>query len=125
MNVFKILFALTAVILIATGIIAIAAPILLTDIVVPVMQDFPDWGTDLDWTVTVTNWTGIGNFFVLVGAVLVYIFEFFGYMLGMVALTFQLLGFIPAIATAVAALLFIAFIGSVLMFIRGSETGTK
>jgi small-conductance mechanosensitive channel len=58
---------------------------------------------------------------VFLGSLIAYCVYFIGYIIGMSSLLFELLGFSPVLAGGVVMLIFIAFIGSILMFFRGNS----
>jgi hypothetical protein len=122
-NFFSILLVISAVSLMVCASIAVIAPSF--GVPVPASPEFPSFATNLDWTVSLTNWSGIGSFFVFVGGLIFYFLNFLAYSVLLVGVVFTLLGVIGPIATGISALIFIAFIGSLLMFLRGSGEGMK
>ena len=122
-NVFDVLLVVSAVVLMVTAGAAMIAPSF--GLSVPATPGFPSFASNLNWTVTLTNWSGIGSFFVLIGGCIVYFLSYLAYMVLMVNALFSILGWFGPIATGIIALIFIVFIGSLLQFIRGSGGVSK
>jgi hypothetical protein len=123
-NPFHILFAIAAFTFISIVIFLVFAPAF--NISIPAAPTWPGFASDLDWTVTLTNWAGIGSFFVSIGGLFVFVGSYFYYIISMTGLMFSLLtaGFIPApIATAATVLIGIGVFGAILVYLRGNEGG--
>jgi hypothetical protein len=122
MNPFSVIIGITAVLLITsfvTGIIGAE----LFNLELPVMPEFPTWATNLNWTVSLVDWSGIGSAFVLLGGVIVYGLSFIVYMFQMSGAMLALLGGLPAnVGIGIGVLIGLALTGGILGFIRGGHT---
>ena len=122
-NPFGILLAITGFIIVVSIIFGVIAPNV--GVSMPSAPEFPTWASDLNWTVTLTDWSGIGSFFTFVGGGLVYLISYIGFMGATLTLFWSFLGIVPVVAMAITVLIVIAFGGSLLMFLRGSSGGEK
>jgi hypothetical protein len=122
-NIFDIILVVTAIALVAGGAIAVIAPGL--GVAVPDLPGWPTFASNLNWTISLTNMSGISSFFITIGGALVYFLSFLAYGVAIIAVSFTLLGFVPWVATALSAIIFILFAGSLLMFLRGGSGESK
>jgi hypothetical protein len=122
-DLFEVIFAITAIILLVLGITAIIAPSF--SVTMPTTPTFPSFASNLDWTVSLTDWSGIGSFFIFIGGLIVYFCAFLVFMISSLSAFFIVLGLLPNVAAVITVLIVITFGGSLLMFIRGSGDGSK
>lgn len=120
---FEIIFVISTIMIVVGIFSAVIAPSL--GVNTPSTPEFPSFASNLDWTVSLTNWSGIGSFFLFVGGLIIYFCAYLVWMISMVSVFFTLLGFAPVISMSITALVFMVFIGSLLMFIRGSGDSSK
>jgi len=122
-TVFDIILVVSAVVLMFAAGVAVCAPSLGVSVPNPPM--FPSFASNLNWTVSLTNWSGIGSFFVLIGGGIVYFLSYLAYMVSMLSVLFTILGIFGPIATGLTVVILILFIGSLLMFVRGTGGASK
>jgi len=122
-NPFHVIFALTAILILVSGFSAFLLPSF--GVSMPSAPSFPSFASNLDWTVTLTAWSGIGSFFILLGGIIVYFCEVLAFMVLTLSAFLTFLGLFPALAAGITVLIIIVFVGSLLIFIRGSGDGSK
>jgi hypothetical protein len=112
-NPFNVILVITGVLLIAATSLAIIAPSI--GISTPTAPLFPTLSTPENASGLEIVWADLA----FVGGVIYYLCLFIGYMVSMLSVFFQLLGFFPGLAEGITALVVIIFAGSMLMFFRG------